>query len=596
METTILQANMTSGEISPAMHGRVDSEVYYSGLDKAENVVIMGHGGIRRRPGMSRIQDAEVEFGRMFNFSFSTHTDYLIVVGAKKISVFKDGVLASQMGSPYKLEQLSELDATQNGDVMIITHEKTRPKMIERWSHGRWTIENVPLANIPQYNFNADPKGKPVQVWSDKHGWPGVCTFFQQRLWLAGSTAKPNSVWASKINAYFDFDIGKGQKDYAIFDTLDSNQLNKIVNLYPGRNLQVYTTGAEFYNTSPYITADTSAWKISTAYGSKRVTPVMVDGAVLFVDIVGRTVRQSVYEFTEDAYVAKSISLISEHLIKDVINMDIVKGTYADTSDFIFVVNKDGTVAVMNNNRLIERQGWTKWTTQGEFIDVCVVNKLVYFMVKRQGKYYIEYMNEGTTLDHNSFHRGKEPVDEKIVFTSTNGNIDDITFKTDQVYQEKAGSGVSISEIDTHEDQTIAKLNHKVILDNEMMKDIIPGIDKVYFEKEAYSAEVGLDVKIDITTLPVSVPVKDGQTLMKVKRIIQAQILVKDSLGVYVNQKLSPDRQFNIVLDKATKPISGLKLIDLLGFDRLSQLEITQKNPLPLEILGIGYKVKINKG
>jgi len=594
MKTIGMMSNMTSGELSPTLYGRVDSEIYYSGLAKAENVVIMAHGGVRRRPGLSRIQDSETEFGRMFNFSFSTHTDYLVVIGVSKITIYKDGVGQTQLNSPYKLDQLAELDATQNGDVMVITHEKTHPQILERQASDKWTIKNVPLKNIPTYNFYADVNHKKENVWSDKRGWPGVCTFFQQRLWFAGSSQKPNSVWASKINAYYDFDIGKGQKDYAIFDTLDSNQLNKIVNLYPGRNLQVYTTGSEFYNTSPFITAETSAWKISTAYGSKRVSPVMVDGAVLFVDIVGRTVRQSVYEFTEDAYVAKSISLLSEHVITNVVNMDIVKGTFADTSDFIFVVNKDGSVGVMNNSRLIEQQGWTRWTTQGDFIDVCVVNKLTYFMVKRQGKYYIEYMNEGTTTDHNSFFRGDKPVEDKIVFSAPNGNIDDIVMGIDQIVMTKAGSGQAIEEIITNEDQTISKLVHKVILDNDIEPDVIPNGEIVYFDRPSYHAEVGLDVKIAVTTLPISVPIKTGQTVASMKRVIQAQLMLKDSLGVYVNQRLSPDRQFNIVLDKSIEPFSGVKLVDLLGYTRLNQIEITQKNPLPLELLGIGYKVQIN--
>jgi len=203
-------------------------------------------------------------------------------------------------------------------------------------------------------------------------------------------------------------------------------------------------------------------------------------------------------------------------------------------------------------------------------------------------------MNEGTTTDHNSFFRGKPMDKDKVVFSSPNGNIEDIVMNGQQITMRKGGSGVAINDIDTNEDQTISKLPHKVILDNDVMPDVIPNGTRVYFERPAYIAEVGLDVKIAITTLPISVPIKTGQTVASMKRVIQAQLMLKDSLGVYVNQKLGPDRHFNIVLDNHIKPFTGVKLVDLLGYTRLNQIEITQKNPLPLELLGIGYKVQIN--
>jgi len=409
------------------------------------------------------------------------------------------------------------------------------------------------LTNIPQYDFGTGDEN----AWSDVRGWPAVCTFFQARLWFAGSTSLPNSVWASKINSYFDFEIGTGQDDFAIFDTLDTDQYNQIKNIYAGRNLQVFTTGSEFYNTAPYITSSTSAWKRSTGYGTKRLRPVMVDGATLIIDRLGRTLRSFLFEFTEDAYVSPSISLLSNHLLTDVVSIDAVKGTNIDISDFVYVVNDDGTCAVLNTIRSEKIKGWTQWVTNGKFTDVCVVNKVVYFLVEREGEFHIEYMNEGTTLDHNT------------VEVNTGG----------------------ITSIDTKETAAIAAMTHKVLLDNSVMADSLGGV--ITFPRTAYHAEVGLDVKLIIRTMPLNSRVQDGVSLNMRKRVVKVLLNVRDTLGLFAFDVMSPDRRFTVVLDKAPEPFTGLKEIYLLGYNRVTQIELTQDDPLPFKILALGHETEV---
>nr|BDD47249.1 hypothetical protein 3 [bacterium] len=589
---TIIQSNLTVGELSPDMFSRIDNDMYYAGVAKAQNVVIMPHGGLRRRPGLTATADSLLSGdGKIFAFEFSTIQDYVIHLAPNEFSVYKDGELQTTVstGVPYTtVDEVKAVDVIQSGDVMVLTHPDHPPQLIQRLgSHTSWNIVPVPLVNIPVYDYGLGDE----PVWSATRGYPAVCTFFQSRLWFAGSPSNPNSVWASKVNGFFDFDVGIGQADFAIFDTLDTEQYNQITNLFPGRNLMVFTTGSEFYQTSQFVTPETSAWKRSTGYGSKRIRPTMVDGAVLFVDRIGRTVRSAVYQFQEDAFIAPSISVPSEHLIRDVVSIDSVKGTNIDVSDFVYIINSDGTMAVLNTIRHQGTEGWTEWTTwegsvAGGFIDVVVVNNIVYFMVKRQGEYHLEYLNEGTTTDHNSFETGTPPETFNVVH-----NGDNVVHNGENVIYTDEGTGVPVTSIDTGQSTVMAQQTYKLILDNSIMDDTLGGV--ITLPRPAYDVEVGLDVPLKVISMPMNTRAADGSTRNDRKRVIRAMLNMRDSLGVYANTNYAPDRKFTVTLDEAPVPFTGLKEIYLLGYSRETQLEIYQNNPLPFKMTGLGYEIEV---
>ena len=566
MRTTVIQSNLTLGELSPDMMARVDNEMYYAGVAKAQNCVIMPHGGLRRRPGLTATKDSHLPSdGKIFAFEFSTIQDYVIHLYPGHFGVYKDGELQTTVTTdvPYAtVEECKEVDVIQSGDIMVVTHPKYAPRLIQRQgAHDVWNIVVAPLASVPKYDFGAGDE----DVWSDVRGWPAVCTFFQNRLWFAGSTQRPNSVWSSKINGFFDFDTGTAQADFGIFDTLDTEQYNQITNIFPGRNLMVFTTGSEFYQTAELITPETSSWKRSTGYGSKRIRPVLVDGAVLFVDLIGRTVRSAVYKFEEDAFIAPSISVPSEHLIRNVVSIDTVRGTNIDVSDFVYIINEDGTMAVLNTLRTQGTEGWTEWTTwegslHGGFRDVVVVNNIVYFMVERQGEFHLEYMNEGTTTDHNSFEQGTPLI-----------------------------------SIDTEQTPLMAQQIYKLILDHSMMDDTVGGV--VALSRPAYDVEVGLDVPLEIISMPINSGTQANPTPRNDrKRLVRAMLNVRDSLGVYANMQYAPDRKFTVVLDNAPVPFTGLKEMYMLGYSRETQMRVYQDNPLPFKLLGLGFELEVSDG
>lgn len=592
-KSRLIQSNFTSGELSDTLKARTDVDMYYNGCAKAENVIILPHGGLRRRPGLAKATDShQTNAVRIESFEFSVTQDYLILFEPSVIKIFKDGVLQSTEVSLFTTEQMiKEIDVIQSADTMIMVHEDVTPQQLQRQgSDTAWAVANIALTNIPTFDFGTGPE----PVWSVTRGWPRTATFFQGRLWFGGSKSKINSLWGSIPNDFFNFNVGTGQPDDAIFDTIDSDQFNAIQGIYSGRHLQVFTSGGEFYNTSDIPTPENSGWKKQTSYGSLRHRPVSVDGATLFADTSARTVRQFVWSFNEDSYISTNITLKSSHIVNDVQGLATIRGTANDISDFVYVVNGDGTVAVMNTMRLEDIQGWTHWTTDGSFLDVAVVGKEVYFLVKRDGENFIEFLREGTYTDHNVAVFGTLP-DTNNVINGTNNVVNGVN----NVIYTDPSTGVIITEVETNFIDLLTTREFKVVADGSILPDDTVTVDgvnlnRMVLPRDAYSAEVGIAYNVNVKTLPLNVGTQEsGQIVNLRKRVNRVILHLYESLGVNVFSQFLGDKTFPVVLNSQAEPYSGLKEIYLFGYvDRLVEVEVSQTDALPFTLLSIDSEIE----
>lgn len=593
MKTRIVQTNMTKGEVAPTLHGNTGTDVYAGGVQEATNMLIMPHGGLRRRAGMQKITDNHIGTGyaRTESFVFSRDEAYLIIFQNNSIKIYFNGVLQSTEVSTYTEAQIPDIDVIQSADVLIITHEDHAPAILTRGaSHTIWTLSNIPLVGIPTYNFGAGAE----PVWSATRGYPRTCTFHKGRLWFGGSKSKVSSVWGSVANDFYNFAVGTGAANDAIFDTIDTDDYNEINGIISAGSLQVYTQSQEFYNTAQLLTPADSAWASYSTTGAKRIRPLFLNGATLYIDSSGRTLRQTTYNDNEKSYTPINASLISSHLLNSVVSTAMIKGTTADFSDLVFVVNADGTIAVLNSMRNEGIHGWTKWTTDGLFKDVAVVDKEVYFLIERRGSIFVEKLTEGTYSDHNTVVEGTPPVTDNIVF-----GLDNITFKGENIVFQNPTTGVSVNSITTNIKESLAYTQYwRVVADSSIQASALPtsdGTDLNHFDitREAYHIEVGLNYDVKVKTLPLNAGTqKDGSIINLRKRVNRVIIRLHESLGILVQDSIMNDRKFVVSLDKVPVPFTGIKEIYLLGYGRLVDIEISQDDPLPFTLLSIDAEVE----
>jgi hypothetical protein len=154
---TVVQSNFTAGEISPRLYGRHDLARYLAGAKEVTNGIVLQHGGIRRRDGTLYIADAGGSGAvRLIRYTFNRDTSYCLEFGAGYIRFFTEsGLVLDSFGTPYQIAtdyteaELPELEYTQAGDLMFITHGSHKPARLERLANDSWIISDVTFVNEP---------------------------------------------------------------------------------------------------------------------------------------------------------------------------------------------------------------------------------------------------------------------------------------------------------------------------------------------------------------------------------------------------------------------------------------------------------------
>ncbi len=225
--------------------------------------------------------------------------------------------------------------------------------------------------------------------WSGSRGYPTSVTFHENRLWFGGSKGQPTTIWASTVGHYFDFELGEGLDSQSIEATIVSDSLNKVVDIYSGRDLQVFTIGGEFFipqSSSTPITPSNMQVRVATRHGIKQGVPVSsLDSGTIFVQRKGKSLNELRFTDLELTYNTTTVSLLSSHMLQTPIDLAIRRATSTEEADRLYLVNEgDGTMACYSLLRAQEVIAPSRLQTfSGNFLAVGVDVDTVYTIVKR---------------------------------------------------------------------------------------------------------------------------------------------------------------------------------------------------------------------
>lgn len=398
-------------------------------------------------------------------------------------------------------------------------------------------------------------------IWSATRGYPRTVSFHEGRLWFGGTRSLPQAYLGSVVNDFFNFDTGEGLDDDAVFGLLNTAQLNAITGIRSGRFLHVFTTGGEFrFTASPIRPSDVP--RNQTEYGTAKVRPVSIDGAIVYVQRTRKVLRNYLYRYEEDAYSSAPLSVLAPHLINGVVDVAAWQGSDDDDANYVFIVNSDGTVAVYNTLRSQEIDAFTEWTTDGLFKAVGVSGVDRYFSVRRtingSDVLYLEIADDDYYTD-----AGLKAVADGGFFTHLIG--EDVRVRAD---------GFVLSTV------TVNSSGNVIITD-----DYEPSGD----------IEAGLNFVPTVTTMPLSSDFGNGANFLRKKRIVHARCYVYETLGLLYNDRPLADRYYDQdTFDEAATPYTGLlSLEESSNWDEgpLTQT-FSQEDPLPMHILGIDFTLE----
>lgn len=431
------------------------------------------------------------------------------------------------------------------------------------------------ITEFPFFNTSAIASGSweyesgYEDVWSSSKGWPRSVTFHEGRLYFGGSKSRPSTIWGSKVGLFFDFDPTEGLDDDAVEATLDTNTFNAIVDIISGRDLQVFTTGGEFYvpqNGLDPITPTNFFVKTASRNGIKEGVRVQqLESGTLFVQRQGKSLNEFAYTDTQLTYVTQKISLLAGHLLRTPTRMALRRSVATDENDLLLITNADdGTMAVFSLLRAQNVIAPSEFVTvDGSFIDVGVDISTIYVVAKRNVNGTFQYFVEAFDND----------------------------LLTDSAKTGGAAASVSMSHVAT---ETV-----NVILDGSVQANqTVPGGGTVTFPRSsATKYEVGLPISVRAVTMPVDLKLQTGTRIGFKKRIVEVNALVASTQHMKINTIEVPFRAFGDILDEAVDEYTGTKTMHgLLGYTTEGKITIEQDVPLKMTLLGLEYKVATHQG
>ena len=478
---------------------------------------------------------------------------------------------------------------TGGNTAFTITVSGESTKSFELWS-GFATSDSGGTANevaFAQVGANGSPRKE--DVWSATRGYPKTAAFYAGRLWLGGTKSKLQSLFASRSGSFFDFYTEEGDADEGIFITVSSRKLTEIIDINPDRGLQVFTAGAEFLVTGT-TPADVGV-QAQTQHGASNLEVKSVDGATLFIDQNGKTLRSYLYNFNEDAYNSTDISVLSSQLIDSPKDVAVLTGTKSEDANWVFIINQDGTAGILNTLRSQDINGFTKWINGNtnsnyplELVSVSVVANELFIVNKRTTASTTNYTIERWSFDY--------LLDSSVRLLSSTSIVGNNLYLGNTYLN---GETVNVVARGNTLPNRVVQSAYIILTDAEktfiLAQDPATGVIDV---------EVGYNFTPKIIPMPLNTNSQAiaGQNQMREKKINRMNLRVYESSGVYIDGLPVPIRQFgdaantplNANLPKQTGVIQDNNGGNGWGIEVVP--EITIPYPTPFHIQAIEYEVE----
>ena len=391
------------------------------------------------------------------------------------------------------------------------------------------------------------------QAFSAVRGYPAAVCFHENRLVFAGTLAQPDTIFMSKIGKFFNFDTGDAEDTDSIDLTAATGQVNEIRYMISNRDLQVFGASGELYvptYLNQSITPTNAQIRKQTPYGTDYIQPASIDGATVFVQHDGHTVREYLYTDGEDAYTASAVSTLSSHLIDHPRAMTVVHSAFDLPDSYAFFILRSGEGALFSSNRAEKRASWSRVTSLGNFDSTVAVHNRLFANVydENNNLRLCEFAND-VGLDFYLYEN---------VFTNT---VD-----VSSVYN--SGDVVDVIGVKGDNQSYLGQLTV-----NELDK-----IDLSAYSESAFThAYVGKKFTAKIVTNSIDAAIGNGPMTGEVRAVGTTVLDLKNTRSLKVNNR-------SFVQDSS---FTGKKEIRILGHSRDPKITIEQDDPLSIQINGL---------
>ncbi|NBS70092.1 hypothetical protein EBT31_14450, partial [bacterium] len=120
----------------------------------------------------------------------------------------------------------------------------------------------------------------------------------------------------------------------------------------------------------------------------------------------------------------------------------------------------------------------------------------------------------------------------------------------------------------------------------------------VFDRPSTTSWEVGLGFTVYAKTMPAEIQLQTGSRISFKKRIVEISAILEDTQELVLNDQPIAFRLLdNPLLDDPVPTFTGIKRVNgVLGYDREQAVEIEQRLPLKMTLLGLDYRIAVYSG
>jgi len=432
------------------------------------------------------------------------------------------------------------------------------------------------IAVLPDHVIGAANATKKwsLGAFGGEQGYPRAVAFYEERLYFAGTTGQPQTIFGS-VTADFENQTPGILDDSAINITIASDQVNVIKHMIPGRFLQVLTTSSEFTlsgGTSGPVTPTNVSVLRETTFGSSDVRPLRAGASTILIQKGQEKVKEITFDLDTDGLVGRDLTILAEHLARGGLT-DMV--WQQEPELVLWFVRSDGTLVGLSYDPANNTIGWHQHPLGG----TGTVESITAIPSGAEDQVYLSVKRtiNGATVRH-------------IVYMKP------VYFGTDVSDAFYVDSGLTYDSTAT---DTISGLNHlegetvQILADGSAHADKTVSGGSVTLDRNASTVHVGYSYTSLVETLRIEAGADDGVSQGKIKRIHGVTVRFIDTVGAEVGPDTSnldriPFRDSSMAMDAAVPMFDGDKEIFFpSSYETDARAVVRQTQPLPMTVLAI---------
>ena len=489
----------------------------------------------------------------------------------------------------FRLLNIVTQTLTASDDLFINERDTTYPRHIRVQGTTNWgwgTIISFTSSRAVTIDVREEIAGTAATTdWRlgafYNNNFPACGQFYEQRLCLANAPSYPQTIWLSVSGDFTNFQ--PTELDGTVTDsmgmalTVASNTIEPILWMR-GANVLLLGTPNGIWRLSgassdSALSPTNITCKKQGTRGTASVPPQFVGPGSLYLQRLGRKIRELVYSYTDDAYLTPDMTILSEHITED----SIVDMTYqSEPFGILWCVRNDGYLLSMTYER---DQQVVAWSKHSFIAGSGVIESVASIPGTYQDDLYLTMRAtiNGADVRHimvlSSFDYDAAIADAFFV-------DDGITF---------SGTGTSITGLAHLEGETVEILGDGLV---QATKKVTSGAVTAATAIVA-KAQVGFPFTSVLQTVNLEAGARSGTSQGKIKRIIQAIVRFLETGNASMGYDSTRTDAISFTAGALT---SGDKIINFpKGWNREAYVYIKSDDPLPCNVLCIIPEVETNE-